>query len=158
VGAIYHNTFDFKQVRTYSTYDRNSLFSEAQNISDITRNSIEIAIDKAMLDQDLTYNPPGNADIMVSFHIIKNNSLENSEYNKAVLFCDYCLRANSWYTEGKELRVELGSLVLDLINPKNKRSVWRSVYPLDIEEKDNSRKENEKILQAVKRMLLNYPK
>jgi hypothetical protein len=45
-----------------------------------------------------------------------------------------------------------------LIDPKRNRSVWRSIAPLEIDEKDNSQVVNDKIQQTIVRMLQQYPR
>ena len=157
-SVSYHNQFNFTQVHYYSTYERNSSFSDKQNISDVRRNNIEIAIDKAMAIQGFEYSEFAKADIILSYHILGLNRRDYSRYNAAVLFCERCLKANAWHSEDQNGRLSEGSLILDLLNPKNKRSVWRSVFPLNIKDKDNSQEVNGKIQHAVKTMLEKYPR
>ncbi len=156
-SAIYQTRYDFSQVEKYSIYDRNSEFSEFQNISDITRNGIEIAIEKSMEKQGFHYSEQSDADLIVSYHIINGNRQDYSKYNKGVRYCEHCVRASTWQAEEKDWSLSPGNLILDLVDPKSKRSVWRSVYPLDIDIKDNSRAVNEKILNAVNTMLIKFP-
>ena len=65
-----------------------------------------------------------------------------------------------WKTTRTDLESKLrpGSLILDIIDPNNQRSVWRSVYPLGFKATDNSREMQEKISQAVDSMLRDYPR
>lgn len=156
-GAIYQLRFNFEQVKTYSLYERNSELREFQNINDVRRNGIELAIERAMDRQGFLYSELNNADVIVSYHLIGHKGKDYAHYNKAVLYCEHCLRASTWQTEKKNWTIAPGSLILDLIDPKTKRSVWRGVYPLEIEVKDNSRVSNEKIVAAVNAMLALYP-
>lgn len=157
-GVIYHNEFEFSQVKTYGFYPRDSAFSDTQSLSHNLRNSIEIAIEKNMENQDFAYAEVDAADILVTYHLASGRAQDYSRYNKAVLFCQHCLKANSWYQSDEAIKIAKGTLVLDLIDPKKNRSVWRSAQPLSIKDKDNSRKVNQKIQQAVEIMLLQYPK
>jgi glutaredoxin len=156
-GAVYQTRFDFSQVKTYSMYERNSEFREFQSIDDITRNGLELAIERAMDDKGFLYSNIDLADLIVSYHIIGKGGKDYALYNKAVLYCDYCLRANTWQTENKNWKISVGSLILDFVDPKTKRSVWRGVSDLDIDVEDNSRKSNEKIIMAIKSLLALYP-
>ncbi len=155
--AIYYKKFNFSNVQSYSIYPRNSEFTETQNISDSQRNGIEIAIEKAMDHQNFQYAPLDEADVVVTYHILSGKPDEYSRYNKAVLFCQHCLKASTWHQSSKAIKLTRGSLVIDLIDPKKKRSVWRNAQELKIKAKDNSREANEKIQQAVKIMLQQYP-
>jgi hypothetical protein len=126
-------------------------------MTDSKRNSIEIAIEKALTQQGFHYQESDKADIVIAYHLLKGKKSDYRDYNKAVLFCHLCLKANNWYNEGNALQMKQGSLIIDLIDPKRKRSVWRSVAPLKLNDKDNSRTLNDKIQQKVQLMFQQYP-
>jgi len=156
-GVVYHDRFDFSQVKSYSLYNRNSPFTDSQNLIYSRRNAIEIAIERIMSVKKFNYAKPEQADIIVTYYLFNGKLNEYSNYNEVVRFCVYCLRANAWQTNNQYANLTKGSLILDLVDPKNKRSVWRSAYPLDIDVKDNSAELNDKIQQAVSSMLALYP-
>jgi len=155
--AIYHSRFDFEQVSKYSIYQQNTAFAESQNLSRAIRNSIEIAIEKNMEQLNFEYAEVEEADIIATYHIFTNGR-DFSIYNKSVLFCEYCLKANAWQKPDGDLNIRQGALIIDLIDPKKNRSIWRSTQALKIKTKDNSREVNEKIQLAVYSMLKQYPK
>lgn len=156
-GVVYHNKFDFSLVKSYSLYGRNSAFSDTQSLLDTRRNAIEIAIERTMTKKKFSYAEVTQADVIVTYHVFNGQHGEYSDYNKAVNFCTHCLRATAWQTERQYSSVSQGSLVLDIVDPKQNRSVWRSIYPLNIKDKDNSAKTNDKIKQAITTMLTQYP-
>ena len=154
----FHNHFNFSQVSSYSLYDRNSDFSDFQNISDASRNSIELAIEQVLEKSGFIYQLDDAADIIVTYHLINKNGKELASYNKGVGYCSYCLRGGEAQRNKKQWKMMPGSLILDIINPKNQRSVWRSVYDLKIKvNKDNSKEVQLKIYQAVESMMKKYP-
>ncbi len=155
--VIYQSAFNFNKVQSYSIYQRNSDFTNAQSLSDAKRNSIEIAIEIAMDGQNFHYVELNKADLVVTYHILTGKRADYSSYNKAVLFCQPCLRASTWQNADKKLPLVRGGLILDLVDPKKKRSVWRSVHPLKIKDKDNSSEVHKKIEEAVQNMLEHYP-
>jgi len=157
-GVVYHDSFNFSLVKSYSLYDRNSAFSETQGLLDTRRNAIEIAIERAMAKNKFSYESLEKADVIVTYHVFNGKRKEYSKYNKAVHFCTHCLRATTWKTDQQYSPISQGSLVLDLIDPKQNRSVWRSIYPLDLEVKENSAETNDRINQAVSAMLAEYPR
>lgn len=157
-GVVYHDSFDFSRVKNYSLYERNSPFTETQSLLHNRRNAIEIAIEGTMAKKKFSYANVENADLIVTYHIFNGRGNDFSKYNKAVHFCSHCLRATTWQTDRQYSSVSEGSLVLDLFDPIRKRSVWRSIYSLDLEDKDNSAETNDKIKQAVAAMLEQYPK
>lgn len=156
-GVVYHDSFNFSQVKNYSLYNRSSPFTDSQSLIDARRNAIEIAIERAMGAQKFNYAEPEKADVIVTYYLLNGIAKEYAKYNEIVRFCVQCLRASTWQTTNQYSNIEKGSLILDLVDPKSRRSVWRSAYPLDIDVKDNSAKLNEKIQQAVSLMLAQYP-
>ncbi len=157
-GVVYHDRFDFSAVQSYSLYERNSKFTETQGLLDSRRNAIEIAIESSMAINKFNYTDVEKADIIVTYHLFNGKRGEYSKYNETIHFCVPCLRATSWQTENKYQSIMQGNLILDIIDPQKKRSIWRSVYPLALEEKDNSAVTNDKIKQAISLMLAQYPK
>lgn len=156
-GVVYHGNFDFSQVKSYSLYHRNSPFSDSQSLIYTHRNAIEIAIERAMGAQKFNYAEPEQADVIVTYYLVNGKPSEYINYNDVVRFCVNCLRASVWQTSNQYSNLSRGNLILDLIDAKNKRSVWRSASPLDIKSKDNSAEFNEKIQEAVNSMLAMYP-
>jgi hypothetical protein len=156
-GVVYHDSFDFAKVNNFGLYDRNSTFSEIQSLSDMRRNAIEIAIEHSMAKKKFSYENPDKAELIVTYHVFNGKRDEYYQYNKEVHFCTHCLRASTWKTEQKYSQLKQGSLILDLVDPIQNRSIWRSVYPLDLKVKENSADTNEKIKKAISAMLAEYP-
>jgi hypothetical protein len=156
--VIYHSSFDFSQVQKYSFYQRDSTFFDSQSLAYSQRNRIEIAIEKSLNKQGFVYSDLEVADIIVTYHLVKGRNKDYQEYNKVVLFCSHCLKANTWQQGNKDWAVYPDGLIIDLVDPKKNRSVWRSIYPLKSTQKDNSKTANEKIIEAVNIMLMQYPK
>ena len=144
-------------MKSYSFYESNSDFFDSQNLNHAQRNRIELAIEKSLDSQNFHYSNVNSADIIVTYHLVQKSSRSYNAYNKSVLFCAHCLRANSWNKGSTAWQVYPGGLIIDLIDPKNNRSVWRSIYPLNFKVKDNSMEINEKITDAVAAMLSQYP-
>ena len=155
--VIYYNNFDFSQVKTYSFYTSGSDFFDSQNLSHAQRSGIELAIEKSLDKQDFEYSELNKADLIITYHLVKNQPQDYISYNKSVRFCAHCLKANNWKQENNNWSLYPGGLIIDLVDPKRKRSVWRSIYPLNFETKDNSAALNEKVLEAVDNMLTQYP-
>jgi len=155
--VIHHNNFNFAKVKTYSFYTSDSVFYDSQNLSHSRRSSIELAIEKNLDTQSFKYSELDEADIIVTYHIVNKRPQEYQDYNKAVRFCSHCLKANAWQQNDNDWKVYPGGLIIDLIDPKRNRSVWRSIYPLKFTAKDNSKTQNEIIIEAVNTMLFHYP-
>jgi len=156
--VTYHSGFDFSQVKKYSFYSSGSSFFDSQSLSHTQRNRIELAIEKSLNAQNFVYSDIDSADIIVTYYFVKKNPTEYQNYNKAILFCPYCLKANTWQQDNNEWHAYPGGLIIDLVDPKKNRSVWRSIYPLKHDVKDNSNDLNEKIIKTVDIMLRQYPR
>lgn len=155
--VTYHSGFDFSQVEKYSFYTSDSRFFDSQSLSHSQRNRIEIAIEKSLNAQGFVYSDIDSTDIIVTYHFVKRDAKDYQNYNKVVLFCPHCLKANTWQQDNNDWSAYPGGLIIDLVDPKKHRSVWRSIYPLDYDVKDNSKELNDKIKAAVDIMLTQYP-
>ena len=185
-SAHYFRYFDFSNVKNYAFYARNNDTLGYQNLSDVTRNSIEFAIENQLDSLGLKYKDIADADVIVSYFWVatkeqrsvsrssrqKNQRLqvkpheiseisqnrELSEYNKGVRYCAPCLKLSANGEQVSKINTDEGALIIDLISPKSKRSVWRSSYPVEVKEKDNSQEIQQRIQRAIQEMLLQYPK
>lgn len=155
----YQTNYNFSKVSSYSFYNRNSDFSDFQNISDATRNSIELAIEQVLDKNGFKYKSGKNSDVIVTYHLVSGKGKDLSRYNKGIGYCSFCLRGGE-VQDGKERwNIMPGSLIIDVIDPEKKRPVWRSVYSLKINAvKDNSKETQMKIYQAIEAMIKKYPR
>jgi len=99
-----------------------------------------------------------NEQAVPQFHfeeVDKNNQLRR--YNQGVHYCQACLKMSMEDNDNIKIDTQPGALIIDLIDPKSKRSVWRSSYPLVIKEKENSQEKQTKIKQAISLMMDQYP-
>ena len=156
-SVVYYNRFDFSQVKNYSFYSNDSSFFESQSLNYAQRSRIEFAIEKKLAAQSFNYSELDQADMIVTYYIVGQSGRDYQAYNKVVRFCSYCLKSNLWVKKTSDWQPYPGGLIIDFIDPKNKRSVWRSIYPLNIDIKDNSNELNDKLIEAVDSMLSQYP-
>ncbi len=150
--------FDFSKVKTYAFYDRNADFFDYQSLSGVMRNNIELAIEEELDLLGLTYQTVANADIIVTYFWVKHPGKALTQYNKGINYCAACLNIKSATNQqqSQKITAKTNSLIIDIIDPIKKRSVWRSSYPLKIAVKENSQEVQSKIKTAVKQMLKQY--
>lgn len=157
----YQPKYQFDTIKSYSMYERNSSFTELQNLADGTRNQIELALERALDSRGLQYKPFKEADIIVSYYLVGRNNVEFRKYNKGIRYCATCLRFakddDDDHQRMSAKQASRGSLIVDLVDPKNKRTMWRSSAKVDIEAEDSSPERHDKISQAVKAMLSAAP-
>ena len=149
----YQEIFDFSTIQKYSLYKRDDEFNEWQLISDATRNDIEFAIENALDSQGFVYSSLEDSDVVITYHIVSGRASGLKKYNHGVNYCSYCLVNATTGLRADKLTIGPGHIILDAINAKTKRSIWRSGYPLNIKAKDNSQVAQEKIHQVIALML-----
>lgn len=86
-----------------------------------------------------------------------DNSTQLKKYNRGVNYCRACLKMSNDGRDNIKIDTQPGALIIDLIDPKTQRSVWRSSYPVVIKEKENSQKMQIKIQRAINQMINQYP-
>lgn len=149
----YQPIFDFSALKSYGLYQREHKFSDWQPLSDGMRNSIELAIEKSMDSQGYLLKDSSQADVVVTYYLVKQNNHTFIQYNNGVNYCSYCLMHSEKGSRKERLMIYPGSLIIDIVKPKSRRSIWRATYPLKIKDKDNSLDINTKISSAVDSML-----
>lgn len=152
----YQPIFDFSQVQSYGLYQRHEEFNDWQLISDNMRNGIELAIEQAMDKQGFLLKDSRQADVIVTYYIVRRTHRSFKAYNRGVNYCSYCLTHSKTGNRAERLAIAPGSLVIDVLQPKYRRSIWRTSYPMGLKEKDTSIEVNTKINEAVAAMLKQF--
>ncbi len=149
----YQDFFDFTQITTYSLYKRDHVFNEWQSISDVLRNDIELAIENTLDSTGFKYTNVEHADVILTYYLADQNPRSLKAYNNGVNYCSYCLISADSGVRSDRLNIQSGHIIIDAIDSRSKRSVWRASAPLKIKEKDNSQVAQAKIHQVVAQML-----
>ncbi|WP_448211774.1 DUF4136 domain-containing protein [Colwellia sp. MEBiC06753] len=152
----YQPLFDYSTIESYGLYSRSDKFAEWQLLSDGVRNGIELAIEQAMDSKGLQFKQASEADIVVTYYMVGRDNRSFRTYNLGVNYCSYCLVNLDTGSREDKMRIAPGTLIIDVVRPKNSRSIWRAIYPLNIREKDNSLIINEKVHHAVEQMILQF--
>lgn len=152
----YQPLYDFSQITSYSLYPREDEFNDWQPLIDSTRNSIEHAIENVLDTQQLSLKPVEEADVAITYYWVKHNAGNLRSYNAGVNYCSYCLTHAKSDTKQRRLAIVPNSLIIDVVKPKSRRSIWRASYPLNIKNKDSSLEVNTKIVDAVDRILAQF--
>ena len=170
----YQAKTDFSKIKTYSLFERSSSFTEQQNISDMLRNSIELAIEKEFDHQGFKYKKSDEADVMIAYVLTGIAINKPFTPNSQLKMCASCKSAESHkpqpsYSSNDQKKMKnrqleradnernIGALVLNIMDTKTLRTLWQSEYPLDVENDDNSADMQNKIKLAVSEMMKLYP-
>ena len=181
--VLHQAKVDFNQFTSYSLFERSSTFTEQQNISDILRNSIELAIEKEFDNQGFTYQEPTNADVMVAYVLTGIEVIKPFNSTGSLNVCPGCgTSGNGSQGKNKKSRKgqypnpnasqqrrkseqlarddnarNIGALLIDILDAKTLRSLWKGEYPLNAKSENSSKEVQDKITLALNEMMKLYP-
>ncbi len=152
-GVKYQDIYDFSNIKQYSLYQRDHEFNDWQSLSHAQRNDIELAIERSLDQQGYQYTQPEQADVIIAYYMVGGELGSLKRYNDSVRYCSYCLVHHGSGERIDRLVILPGDLIIDVLDGKHQRSIWRAKYPLNIDPKDNSREVQVKIHEAISTML-----
>lgn len=150
----FNEEFDFSSVKTYSLFPRDSKFTELQEMSDFQRNRIELAVENQMEQQQFSYSQFEQADVIISYFLVGSSLRDLQKYNKGVKACLACSQ-NEQAALNKKIRTSM--LILDVLDSKRKRSVFRGYAKVDLDPENTSEENQQETTQAVQLILSKFP-
>lgn len=154
VTVKYQNKFDFSLVKTYRLFDRNSAYGSFQNLPDPLRNMIELSIEQKIDRKGYIYNESDNVDIVVAYYLVSYSNKALWDYSKGVKYCDYCLTSGTSANKGR-IDLSPGNLLIDLLDAKDMKSIWRASAPIDFDPDDAVYEQQEKLNEVIGNMFGN---
>lgn len=97
-------------------------------MSDSNRNQVEYAIEKALDKNGLELVEINDASVLVNYFVVGRNLSVLYDYNRAVRACYDC-KSLSYHSSKRH---DLGTLILDLVDPVTGMSIWRGIAPRTI--------------------------
>jgi hypothetical protein len=178
--------FDFSAVKYYAMHARGSILYQQQSIADHLRNVTELSLENRLAKLGLNHSSLTQAQVIFSYHILDGDQHALARYNQFVHLCVQCavtphqtatfgIDANDNAARGqpsnrapqqanrapmakqKLLGFIPEGLIIDAVDPKTSRSVWRAQQLLAISAKDNSQEVKQKIEQAITLAFTRYP-
>lgn len=168
----YNASYDFSDVGTVAFYHESGQVT-AQNplqISDMARERIDLALQKAMRGKGLTFtDDPAKADLLLSWHLATEEKTDIRTYETPQFsgfygagFYPYnrysmysCWNCMNTRTEIDVREYTVGTFMVDLIDPELKKSVWRSVTSSRM--KGNFKQDQDKYDAAAVRVMAAFP-
>jgi len=127
ISTDYDPQYDFSGLSTYHLVERNVAADPNDESTTLNDQRVTRAIVGQMAQRGLTAVASGDADIVLNFHLVTSDRTQVTSYNDRYGYRGYDhgrgyrrggSRVDVWeYTEG--------TLILDLIDPKENRIVWR---------------------------------
>jgi len=148
----YKAGYDFSQIRTIAFLDRSggtSGDSPQVFISDMEINRIDTALARTLEAKGLqVVQDPRQADALITWHLIAQEKTDVRSYNTGPSYGGYyggyrgynrAAAYNCWNcgTQVSVRQYTLGTFIVDIVDPKEKQSVWRSVIQSRLKEKSS---------------------
>ena len=132
--------YDFGRVNTIAFY-KNSGQVVGENplrLSDMQHNRVDRALEQALTNKGMSISEnAGSADLLLSWHLVTEDKTKVRTYETPVMGVGYgpynrysmyrCWACNPTRTEVSVQNYTQGTFIVDLIDPRLKQSVWRSV-------------------------------
>jgi hypothetical protein len=151
---------DFASMKTYGWLtEKDILESSDPKILEeqrFVRDCVHRAVDLEMAEKGMRL-APGSPDFLVTYTTASRDKMQlQGSKEKGWTFTDRLLYPG-WIEGNTEIYYDIGTLILDMVNPRNKQLIWRGSVEADLL-KDISRDQLEKrIDQAVKKLLKPFP-
>ncbi|MCB1706431.1 MAG: DUF4136 domain-containing protein [Halioglobus sp.] len=166
----YKADYDFKAVRTIAFYDDSGqvLGDNPLQLSDIQRDRIDDALSYALKNKGYQIvTDASQADLLVSWSLFTQNKTSVQTWNSpGVGYVGYYGRYNRyagyncWSCIGTQTEVSVsnyteGTFIVDLIDPRLKKSVWRSVIQSRL--KGNHSSDQDKYNETATAIFASFP-
>ena len=151
---------DFSRMKTYGWLtEKEILESDDPKIREeqvFVRDCVHRAVDLHMAEKGLKL-APGAPDFLVSYTTASRDKLQlEGSKEKGWTFKDRLLYPG-WVEGNTEIYYDIGTLILDMVNPRSRQLIWRGSVEAELL-KDISRDELQKrINEAVKKLLEVFP-
>jgi hypothetical protein len=151
----YSDSFNFSAVRSYAMTARDDMQDSEALISDMTRNRIELAIEAELEAKGFKNAPRDKADVFVAYYVITQERQQVTQTERPVYRCRYC--APAWATDVQVRQYSEGTLIIDVIDSKTDKAVWRGSTAGRINPKAEMEERKEQIRKAVALVLSGFP-
>jgi hypothetical protein len=143
----YDKSEDFSKYRTYGWMGTGNLRN------DLVEKRIVAAVDQQLAAKGLTKSD--NPDVLVAVHGRLGKETQITAYNTGWGY-GY-RRGGMGVTTATAKEIPVGTLIVDLVDGKDKDLVWRGTASSTIEASDSPDAREKKIQEAVQKILENYP-
>ena len=169
----YKPDYDFNAVSKIAFYDESGLVSGDNPIllSDMERERIDLAIETALRNKGYQILDPkdaSQADLLISWHLATAEKTDVRTYETPAMGAGYGRYGyynrysmyNCWACMPTQTQVSVknyteGTFVVDMIDPKLRRSVWRSTIESRLKDKNN--RDQNKYNAAAENIFASFP-
>lgn len=164
----YNPEYNFSGIQSFVVLDAMEPMNEVDNqqfnvhLSDLDNDRIIRAINVNLENKGLSSQPVENADIQVRYQVVTKDKTRIRSYNTSFYSCWSCGPYYGGYNYGGPVNdidvkqyVE-GTLIIDMIDPKLKKSVWRSQVSEAVKENIPVEEKQARIQELVDAMLASF--
>lgn len=156
-GWDYDPSANFSQYKTYAWVD-DQVSTEEYQKDGLLGQRVHAAVDSEMAAKGFTKVPAEQAQLLVNYLTKVNKRANVDTVGFGAAYNPYWYRGwwgNSSFSQVKEY--DVGNLVLDLVDAQSHQLVWRGTAKNIVREYKTPQKRIEKVNQAAKAMLDNFP-
>lgn len=164
VSYDYDSTADFSQYKTYAWLEsKGKAHSDPRIDNDLLDGRIRRSVDAELGLKGLSRVPEPEADLLVGYHVTLDRKIEVSTVDSTYGYG----RGPAWGRYGYGGRIDVpetrvdqydeGTLLLDLVDRKTQRLVWRGSATDRVELERHPEEREESLRAAVKEMLGSFP-
>lgn len=151
----YSDIYNFSAVQSYAMSSRDDMQDSEALISDMTRNRIELAIEAQLDAKGFKSVARDQADVLVAYYVITQERQQITQTERPVYRCRYC--APAWASDVQVRQYSEGTLIVDVIDSKTGKAVWRGSTAGRIDPKAEMEQRKEQINKAVALVLSGFP-
>ncbi len=128
VDSDYDQNYNFGAIKSYYLEPDNQKEYLGLPGESLTNQRITKSIQSEMKRRGIVAKPAAEADILIAFHVTTKDKTRVTSYNTAYGYRPYGYGYGGMGTSNVDVRQYTeGSLFIDLVNPKDKKTVWRGI-------------------------------
>ncbi|KGJ98384.1 DUF4136 domain-containing protein [Thalassotalea sp. ND16A] len=156
--------YNFSQLQTFVVFDSYPADQSAsktlnRTISDLDNERVIKAITSNLQQKGMTTAEVDNADMQVRFQLVTKDRTRLTTYNSGYYQCWRCRGAYGMPAPITEVDIREyveGTMIIDFVDPKLGKSVWRSVVTKALPSKVPVDEKQEKTQQLINAMLASF--
>lgn len=165
VVTDYDTGFDFASLRTFAVADSRQAAKENVLISPFTFSHIHNVVEQEFSQRYQRVSGETTPDFIVSYHIVIEEKLDPGSYDRLYGFGGYGYgRGYRYYpsplfygTTGGPRMYNQGSLIVDLVDARTERPIWRGVSEKRLRSGLTPAQQREILTNAVREVLAKFP-
>lgn len=163
VTTDYDTAYDFGALKVFSVAETKQDTKDNLLISPFTFSHIHNLVGQEFGQRYLQVSDPADADFIVHYHIVIEEKLDPGSYDRLYGF-GYYGRGYRYYpsplfmgTTGAPRVYNQGSLIIDLIDAKTEKPIWRGVSEKRLRNSLTPQQQREILTNAVREVLASFP-